>query len=373
MKVFKAYLKVALKYKVILISYIAIFTFMTLIYSKTGDENITLSRLSIGVNDLSNSQYSKDFIKYLSIKNNVKLDKFDEKTAKKHLFISKYDVAIIINPDFEKNILAKKEAITLLSAPKNHFGVLIKNEANKFMIYANASAEDGKLNTSKVLEMLKDTNVNIKNYGENQNKSNDLWLSIYFKMAAFICFTVVFSIISLSMNSFMKTNIMQRLKISAKSDAGFIFETSLGQILVSIIAFIPIILIPFLFIGKEYLSKGLPYIFNLYLLIFPAIGFSNLLISITNKVQVINAINQILGMGFAFLSGIMIPREFLSLGIINFSKIFPYYYYLNIIDMIYKKTFTLLNAWQEILILLLFAITSILFAILIRKKRNVIK
>ncbi|MFM1539536.1 ABC transporter permease [Helcococcus bovis] len=373
MKVFKAYLKVALKYKFILISYIAIFTFMTLIFSQTGNEDISLSRLNIGINDLSNSQSSKDFIKYLSMKNNVKLDKFDENTAKKDLFISKYGVAIIINPDFEKNILAKKEAITFLSSPKNHSGILIKNEANKFMVYANALEGNDKLNTSKVLEMLNNTNVNIENYGENQNKSTDLWLSIYFKMAAFVLFTVVFSIISLSMNSFIKNNIMQRFKISAKTDARFIFETSLGQVLVSIIALIPIILIPFLFIGKEYFAKSLPYIFNLYLLIFPAIGFANLLISITNKFQVINAINQMIGMGFAFLSGIMIPREFLSSGIINFSKIFPYYYYLNIIDMIYKNNFSILNAWQEILILLLFAITSILFAILIRKKKNIMK
>lgn len=113
MKVFKV-LKVALKYKFILISYIAIFTFMTLIFSQTGNEDISLSRLNIGIKWSFKFTIFYDFIKYLSMKNNVKLDKFDENTAKKDLFISKYGVAIIINPDFEKNILAKKKKKLLL-------------------------------------------------------------------------------------------------------------------------------------------------------------------------------------------------------------------------------------------------------------------
>lgn len=368
MKVFKTYLKITSKYKTILLLYMVIFTAMTIIFSRDGSSNIRLIKLRVGVNDKSKSETSKFLIDYLKRNHQVKIDDFTESQAKKDIFIGKYHIALIIDKNFENNLIEKKKTITFLSNPASPSSVLIRNEVNKFLVYSNASVKNGKIDVNKIVEAIKNSNVEIKFTKNASIKNSDFWLLNYYRPAAYVSFVMVLSVISLSMNALLKENVAKRFEVSSMSNLNFLIQTTLGQLLVSLIMIIPIILLPAIFIGNKYFESAFPYAMNLILLSMSGIGLGNLIITFTNKSPVISSINNISSLGLGFLSGVMVPREFLGDSLISFSKLFPYYYYLNICDLIYDKKFSFDNAKYDILVLLLFPTVTLILSIWLKKK-----
>ena len=84
---------------------------------------------------------------------------------------------------------------------------------------------------------------------------------------------------------------------------------------------------------------------NVALLCVAILSIFNFIYSLSQKHTTISAVGNVLSMGFGFISGGMVPREFLPDISLILARFFPIYYYININEAIYQPDFT----WGEIL------------------------
>ena len=136
------------------------------------------------------------------------------------------------------------------------------------------------------------------------------------------------------MTDFTDDNIENRRKISSKKFLKFNNEIYLGQLsLASIITLIFIlgsIVLRGKYIGEVDFGK---YVVNIMVFSFSVLCLTFLINNITRNKFVINALSTVLSLGTSFISGVMVPQQFLGKKVLTIAKFFPTYYFVRINDM----------------------------------------
>ncbi|MFA5577284.1 MAG: hypothetical protein WCZ27_03490 [Tissierellaceae bacterium] len=111
MTVYKYFIKLALKNKGFILSYIIIFFILSIINSSSNIEreaNFIESRADIGIIDYSQTQLSKGLVDYLGEKNNIVSTVDDEIYIREQVFLQLVDAVVIIPKDFESKIINRE-------------------------------------------------------------------------------------------------------------------------------------------------------------------------------------------------------------------------------------------------------------------------
>lgn len=114
MTVFKYFIRISLKYKWSIISYIAIFFILTIINGSNpsqGPTSFTDTKLNISIIDHSNTTLSQGLKDYLAESNNIVEPPIDEEDGKELIFLEIADAIIVIPEDFEEKVINKEKAI----------------------------------------------------------------------------------------------------------------------------------------------------------------------------------------------------------------------------------------------------------------------
>lgn len=372
MTVFKYFIKIALRNKAVIISYTIIFFILAIINGNVNvkEENIFYeNRVNIGVVDNSNSELSREIVKFLEKKNNLIPIIQDEKYFREQIFLQILDAALIIPHDFEEKILNKENAIEFYRDDRKAEAYQVENQVNKFIVFAKATYENDKYDLSKVNEALDESiEVNVVATDEKEiNQRINTWFRIYFNFTSYIILAVYIAVIGFVKSDFTSEEIENRRKVSSKKLLKFNKELYLGQLVVA--AFITSIFILGCIVLKgEYISKVYftKYVINVIVFSFTALCLVFLINNITNNKFVINGLSTVLSLGPAFISGVMVSQDLLNENVLRIAKFFPTYYFVKINDM---NINSLLDIKYELLIQLLFAVVFLVAGLYFSKIR----
>lgn len=373
MTVYKHFIKIAFKYRATILAYTLIFFMLALINGSSNaqkETNFVETKLDIGIINHSKSPLSKGLIDYLGKKNNI-IDTFeDEKHIKEQIFLEIADAVIFISSDFEEKIINKEKAVELYRDDRKVESYQVENQVNKYIAFANATYNDGKFDLDNVRSALEEsTSVKIVNSnGTDINQKANQWFKFYFNFISYITLGTYITVLGLVMMDFNEQNIENRRKISSKRYIHFNKEIYLGQLTLTSLLTTVYILGSVFFKGK-YISEVyfIKYLINTVTFSFTALCLTFMINNITKNRFILTGVSTVLSLGTSFISGVMVPQEFLGEKVLNIAKFFPTYYYVRINDM---NITSLSEVKYELSMQFLFAFAFLLLGLYFSKIRQ---
>lgn len=366
MTVYKYFIKIALKNKGVILSYTIIFFILSIINGGTNAQRETSfmeTKLDIGIVDNSGSELSKSLIDYLEKKNNIIPTKPDEKYIKEQIFLQTADAVVIIPKDFDEKVINREKSIEVFKDDRKIESYQIQNQINKFISFANATYENGIFDLSNINSAL-DEEIDVDLIQSKNNSINqkvNTWFKFYFNFTSYIILAIYISAIGFVMTDFIDKEVENRRKISSIKFLKFNKEIYLGQLTIAsfltLVFILGSVVLKGKYIGEVYFSK---YVINTIVFSFSALCLVFLINNITNNKFVISGISTVLSLGTSFISGVMVPQQFLGEKVLTIAKFFPTYYFVRINEM---DISSLLDVKYEIFMQLLFAIVFLLMGL----------
>lgn len=369
MTVFKYFIKIALRNKGIILSYTIIFFILSIINGSVNvqkESNFIETKLDIGIIDNSNSRLSNSLRNYLKERNNIIHTIEDEDYIKEQIFLEIADAVIIIPEDFDKKVINEENSIKIYNDDRKIESLQIQNQINKFLTFVNATYENGKYDLENVkLALDETTKVELVESNSISDSGAAVWFKYYYNFTAYVIMAIYISSIGLVMTEFTDKNIQSRRKISSKKFLQFNKEIYLGQFtlgsMITLIFILGSILLKGKYIGEVNFGK---YVINTIVFSFSILCLTFLINNITRNKFIINGISTVLSLGTAFISGVMVPQEFLGEKTLMIAKFFPTYYFVKINEM---RVNSFLDMKFEIFMQLLFAVVFLLMGLYFSK------
>lgn len=117
MTVYKYFVRIALKNKWPILSYILIFLLISLINNSSvpqEDGVFMEARLNLGIVDQCNSKLSKSLHEYLRENNNVVAIEYNEDYIKEQIFLEIVDAVVIIPKNFDEKVIKKENILSYI-------------------------------------------------------------------------------------------------------------------------------------------------------------------------------------------------------------------------------------------------------------------
>ncbi len=373
MTVYKYFIKIALKNKGVILSYTLIFLIIAVINGSNAMEKedlFTETKVDIGIIDNSNSELSKSLKDYLTEKNNIVNTKLDEDYIKEQIFLEIADAVIIIPEDFDERVINREKSIEIYKDDRKVQSMQIENQINKFITFANATYENEKFDLNDVNLALNEK-ASVKLIGSSsqiKSYSADEWFKFYYNFTAYILVALYIAVMGLVMKDFTDTNIEHRSRISSKKFLKINMEIYLGQLtvaaIITLIFILGSIILKGKYIGQINFGK---YLINTVVFSFSILCLTFLTNNITDNKFIINGMSTVISLGTSFISGVMVPQQFLGENVLRIAKFFPTYYFVRVNEMT-VNSFS--DIRYEIFMQLLFAIAFLLMGLYFSKVRQ---
>lgn len=370
MTVYKYFIKIALRNKWAILSYTIVFFVLSIINGSNptrGETSFVEAKLDIGIIDNSNSQLSNSLKDYLGDKNHIVDVGQDEESIKEQIFLEAADAIIVIPKDFDEKVINKGKSVEVYRDHRKIESIQIETQLNKFFVFLNATYKDGKFNLDSINAAF-DEKIHvelIKDGGKSKDNGASEWFRYYFNFTGYVIIATYVAVMGLVMSDFADDNIENRRKISSKKFLQYNREIYLGQLsLASIITLIFIlgsIVLKGRYIGEVNFSM---YVINTIVFSLSILCLTFLINNITRNKFVINTLSTVLSLGTAFISGVMVPQQFLGKKVLTIAKFFPTYYFVKINDM---QASSFSDIRYEIFMQLLFAIAFLFMGLYFSK------
>lgn len=367
MKIFKNYLKIVNKHKMTIGLYFIIFFIVVLGVAqsaKTESKQFEAYKPKIYFENKSESLVSKKLEEVLK-EYTIFSEETDKDIVKDELSYQMISAIVIIPEDFA---ISKKISVQKAANTRTGFLVeqTINNYLNKVNSYIKADFEEEKALILASEDIKKTVNVE---YLKKQDVS-DYGIQSYFNMLNYTIMSQVILVVTMLMAAFNKKQIADRNNISPMSKTRFVIELTLGHVVVSFLIWLSYIIV-FIIMWPDAMKLKATYMMmgnSLFLtIITTTLGI--LLSNLVTTDGAIQGVMNVVSLGSSFLSGAFVPQEFMNKTILNFSKVFPSYYYVrnnSLIATDYKNPEIIRNA----IIMLVFMIVFIALNILIKSRKK---
>lgn len=373
MIVYKYFIKVALKQKLVILGYTIIFLILAIINgssTETKETQFAETKLTIGVIDNMNSQLSMGLTDYLGQKNNIVDIREDDEYIRDQIFLEAIDGVIIIPEEFDEKVVRKEKIVEIYKDDREIGASYLEQQVEKYLVFANSTYKDGKFHLED-LKMALNQKVNVEiveDQGKIKNIGANNWFKNYYNFTSYIIIAIYLTVISLVMTEFKDEKIENRMKISSKRFIKFNKEIYLGQISVGVVVTSIFILGSFLlkgkYIGEVNFSK---YVINIIVFSFTILCLTFLINNLTRNRFVITGISTVVSLGTSFISGIFVPQEFLSEKALTVAKFFPTYYFVRINE---RGMNSLMDMRYDILIQVMFGVVFLLVGLYFAKVKQ---
>ncbi|NLJ78978.1 MAG: ABC transporter permease [Tissierellia bacterium] len=336
MTVYKYFMKVALKHKFIILGYSTLFLLVAIINGTiAGTEELQFveTDLNIGIIDNMDSELSRGLVGYLEENNNIEDIIEDEGYIREQIFLQALDGAIIIPRDFDEKVINKEEAIELYKDDRRIGAYYLEQQVEKYLIFANATYEDNTFDMDSLKSALnKKANIELIETKKGlKNSRMDIWFKNYYNYTSYIIIAVYIAVIGMVMIEFRDKRLEDRMRISSKKNFSLNREIYLGQVSLGIgitsIFILGSLVLKGRYIGEVEFSK---YMINIAVFSFAILCFTFLINNLTRSRFTINGISTVVSLGTSFISGVLVPQEFLGERALSIAKFFPTYYFVSI-------------------------------------------
>lgn len=381
MQVFKLYLKIIKKNLPGIMVYLGIFLFIvvliTTITRDTSSTTFEQSKVKIAYinEDIENplingfKDYLKDYVKFVEIEET-------EEGMRDALFFRVVEYIVIIPDGFVEgfendNPMKLKKLAVSDSTSAAYIDMAIENyfnTAENYIKNTDISSEEIVDYVKEDLDVSTKTNISVKKVEDNGA------LKFYFNYCSYALTAVLIIAISSIMLSLGNIHIKRRNRVSPIPIGKSQFQQVLG--LFFIVLLIDLLLI---FVGLFFRGGADDFVFgllsmNLLSLSIAILSIAYLVGTTIRNREAANGIANILSLGFAFLSGVFVPKELLGETALQIGKFTPTYWFVMANDFIFNLSNYSFDNLSNILISMVvqlgFGVAFFAMALVINKKNR---
>ncbi|BBM17163.1 hypothetical protein G15_0804 [Enterococcus avium] len=327
MTIYQAIFKVFSRNKYRLIVSILIMLGVTIFYHfELPDSDSTQQEvMCLGLQDQDQSAESAALTDYLQENANIKVIPRKAQTIEANYF-EEIDYYLTIPQNFSASLKQQREIELTYTATANQLAKeYVEKSVGQFIqVYQRnqTTASDSKsILTQTVNELSKTEGL------QKMTKPKKVEVSNYVNVLGYCLFFTIFSgycIVSISFNQReLQARILQG-RLTAKQ---LFTKLSLGVFLYSFFLLIVFTLLT-LFLNYSQYGQSLPlYLLNTLFFYFSIVSFSMMICGIFSKAKILNGIKDVYITGICFISGLLIPIDYLSKGVQDIASLTPVYWF----------------------------------------------
>lgn len=336
MQVFKAFF-ITLKKQIVSISiYFIIFLVLTVLLTGNGDKQAEAvykdTKVKIAVIDKDNTVLSKGLYDFLNTTQTIVDIKEDKESISDELFYRNVEYVLLINEGFEKNILEGnyENIVENVKVPQSMSGTLLDNKINQYLSVLSTYMVSGYTKAEAVTNALDAANVKaeVTLHQTNQTSESRTRIYYFYNYIPYVLICMLTIGLGEILIIFRKKDLNARIKCSAMSNIRRNGELILSSIVFSLACWGAYLLLSFMLYGGGMLGmKGFLFILNSFVFLLIAISLTYLISFLVNTPGTLNMASNIIGLGLSFLGGIFVSLQYMSEGVLRFSRLLPTYWY----------------------------------------------
>ena len=334
MPVFKCTLLLLKKNFVNIAIYLTIFIFLQIMLSNTSPASIDISNISLDITVINadNSEAGEAIKNYLGETHNLVELPNEKELLQDQLFYRNTEYILIIPEGFEESLsLEKPIPLQSMKVPNSYSATYIGMQVDRFMRYLNTyltlgtSLDESIKKTNEALQTEAEVHLLQGYTGEHKR------IYSYYQFLSYIIIGISITAVSSILVSFNKEEINRRTESSSHRLLYKNLEMILSCILFAFSCWIVFTSIAAIMYSEDVFSEQGLYCMLNSLAAF-AVSFAiAFLIGITSKTSlVVTILANVLSLGMSFISGVFVPQEMLSDGLLSFARFLPVYWYINV-------------------------------------------
>ena len=376
MIVFKNYFNIVKRHLGIIIMFSAISIGVSVINtSYTSTEDYASVDPKIAVINYDDSALSDNFVEYIKERAEIVEVEDDEKAIQDTLYLNKADSILIIPDNFGTNILIGNNPRLKIKKSTQNVSEYTELLVNRYFKIAENYSKVGMSENEIINNIEKDIQNEIEVKVSSKNQSDMERLAVYYSFENYAFLSIFIFIIGTIMCIFNKETIRKRNNVSKLNPKSISNQLFLGHMTLTLSIWLVFILISvILYRDLMFTTNGLLLMLNSLCFALTATSLAYLIGCLIKKENVISGIQNVISLGLSFISGCFVPIEWLDKNIINFSKIFPSYWFIQgNYDITKLSTFNYENikpVIQNCGIVLLFGIIYFMIARMIASRKT---
>ena len=330
MIVFKNYFNIVKRHLGIIIMFSAISIGVSVINtSYTSTEDYASVDPKIAVINYDDSALSDNFVEYIKERAEIVEVEDDEKAIQDTLYLNKADSILIIPDNFGTNILIGNNPRLKIKKSTQNVSEYTELLVNRYFKIAENYSKVGMSENEIINNIEKDIQNEIEVKVSSKNQSDMERLAVYYSFENYAFLSIFIFIIGTIMCIFNKETIRKRNNVSKLNPKSISNQLFLGHMTLTLSIWLVFILISvILYRDLMFTTNGLFLMLNSLCFALTATSLAYLIGCLIKKENVISGIQNVISLGLSFISGCFVPIEWLDKNIINFSKIFPSYWFI---------------------------------------------
>ena len=330
MIVFKNYFNIVKRHLGIIIMFSAISIGVSVINtSYTSTEDYASVDPKIAVINYDDSALSDNFVEYIKERAEIVEVEDDEKAIQDTLYLNKADSILIIPDNFGTNILIGNNPRLKIKKSTQNVSEYTELLVNRYFKIAENYSKVGMSENEIINNIEKDIQNEIEVKVSSKNQSDMERLAVYYSFENYAFLSIFIFIIGTIMCIFNKETIRKRNNVSKLNPKSISNQLFLGHMTLTLSIWLVFILISvILYRDLMFTTNGLLLMLNSLCFALTATSLAYLIGCLIKKENVISGIQNVISLGLSFISGCFVPIELLDKNIINFSKIFPSYWFI---------------------------------------------
>lgn len=380
MQVYKTFFKISLRFFSSTIVYLIIYGVLALVIPNAnkadgGALDFEAEKVDIAVIDRDNSELSNDLYNYLDENHNILDIGNDKEVWADELYAKNVTYILVLEDGFMKSFLAGdyEALLTSYEDPASNSAFIVAGQVKTYLntLKGYLSAE---YELTEALEMTNSTIlVEAKvEFATKKTVTQTNSVSLFFTYLPYIVLCMLINSLGPMLVIWNRPKLKARTAISGESLTKRTCALICAAITYAVFVFAIILIFGMVCFKKDFFNECTPYyILNSVTFLIVSVAITFAVSQLCKKSEMLNMWSNILGISMSFLSGIFVQRSLLPDGVVNFSKCLPTYYYINVTEELkyFNGTFSQ-NAWQSMLIQLLFALAIFGVALVIIKVKE---
>ena len=297
--------------------------------SYTSTEDYASVDPKIAVINYDDSALSDNFVEYIKERAEIVEVEDDEKAIQDTLYLNKADSILIIPDNFGTNILIGNNPRLKIKKSTQNVSEYTELLVNRYFKIAENYSKVGMSENEIINNIEKDIQNEIEVKVSSKNQSDMERLAVYYSFENYAFLSIFIFIIGTIMCIFNKETIRKRNNVSKLNPKSISNQLFLGHMTLTLSIWLVFILISvILYRDLMFTTNGLLLMLNSLCFALTATSLAYLIGCLIKKENVISGIQNVISLGLSFISGCFVPIELLDKNIINFSKIFPSYWFI---------------------------------------------
>ncbi len=379
MTVFKAFLKVFDKCKVVIIMYTVFLVIFGAFRMQTEEPSTSFVSSKPDVVILNEDEdvgLTKDFIDYMEEHSNQISVEKSEEALDDALFYRDVNYIIMIPKHFRKDFLNHQNPQIKVKSTGDYQASLAEMMVERYFklthVYQDVANDEEEL-VSMIEETLsKESPVELTSQLDSSGLER---MSFYYNFMNYCLLAGCIYVIALILSSFREKGVFKRTVISSTNYQKHNFYLLLSNSLFGFVLWLFYVLLSFLLIGNSMFTlHGLFYILNSFVFCFCVLTIAFLLGNLVLDKNAINGIVNVIALGSSFLCGAFVPMEWLPEAVLKLAHVLPSYWYIQTNETlknleVFDKT-SLQPIFVNMGVLLLFGVFFIILSNFVSRRRR---